>query len=355
MSTAANLYQGYPLAVTLAAIALSTSLVLLVQFLRKSQKGYLASPRNRLLLPQPESDEIVALYVYPIKSCRGFPVKSARLLPTGLDLDRNWMFVTADTAEFITIRANPAMTLIRTSYDEDSDELSVSIRDEKTFVIPAHPTAEWLRDNTELKKAGIWGQQTDAWQYPAQLTQPISDFLNSDVRLVYKGPTPRVLRGCGAPDRLGRTEAVKFADMMPVLIASTQSIAELNSRLAEAGEDEVDMERFRPNIVIRGREPWAEDSWKTVRVHGDRGPLELDVVCRCLRCQVPNVDPDTAEKNPRQPWDKLVSYRRIDPGLRHKPSFGMLCVPKAAGQVSVGMKFDATALTHDHFFISPMK
>lgn len=348
-----NLYQGYPLATTLFAIALSTSLVLLFQFLRKSQKSHLGSPRS--LLPHTDVDEIVALYVYPIKSCRGFPVKSARLLPTGLELDRNWMFVSADTGEFITIRTNSNMTLIRTGFDEESDELSVSIRDEKKFVIPAHPTPEWLRDNTELKKAGIWGQQTDAWEYSARLTQPISDFLNSDVRLVYKGPTPRVLRGCGAPELLGRTESVKFADMMPVLIASTKSIGELNSRLTEAGENEIDIERFRPNIVIRGGEPWSEDSWKTVRVHGEQGPLELDVVCRCLRCQVPNVDPDTAEKNPRQPWNKLVSYRRIDPGLRHKPSFGMLCVPKASGQVSVGMRFDVKASTHDHFFINPMK
>ncbi|KAL2204504.1 MOSC-domain-containing protein [Sarocladium strictum] len=348
-----KLHQGYPLSMILFTIALSTSLVLLFQFFRKSQKSQSRFPWS--LLPLPDVDEIVALYVYPIKSCRGFSVKSTRLLPTGLELDRNWMFVSADTGEFITIRTNSNMTLIRTAYDEDTDELSVSIRDEKKFVIPAHPTPEWLRDHTELKKAGIWGQQTDAWEYPATLTQPISDFLKSDVRLVYKGPTPRVLRGCGAPELLGRTESVKFADMMPVLIASTKSIAELNSRLTQAGEDEIDIERFRPNIVIRGGDPWAEDSWKTVRIRGEQGPLELDVVCRCLRCQVPNVDPDTAEKNPRQPWNKLVSYRRIDPGLRHKPSFGMLCVPKATGLVSVGMKFDVKASTQDHFFINPMK
>lgn len=344
-----DVYSGYPLAMTLIAIAVSTSLILLFRFFRKAKTS-----TGDDLLPS-HADEIVGLYVYPIKSCRGFQVDSAQLLPTGLDLDRNWMFITAQSGEFITIRNNSKMTLIRTSYDAESDELCVSVADETKFVIPAHPAAEWLRQNTELRKAGIWGQQTDAWEYPASMTQPISDFLNEDVRLVYKGPTPRVLRGCGAPEHLGRTEAVKFADMMPVLVASTRSIEELNSRLAEAGEEEIDIERFRPNIVIRGGEPWAEDSWKTVRVHGEQGPLELDVVCRCLRCQVPNVDPDTAEKNPRQPWNKLVSYRRIDPGLRHKPSFGMLCVPKAAGSVSVGMKFDATALTRDHFFINPMK
>lgn len=34
----------------------------------------------------PAPTEIRALYVHPIKSCRGISVQSAKLLPTGLDL-----------------------------------------------------------------------------------------------------------------------------------------------------------------------------------------------------------------------------------------------------------------------------
>ncbi|KAF6525488.1 hypothetical protein HZS61_011283 [Fusarium oxysporum f. sp. conglutinans] len=213
-----------------------------------------------------------------------------------------------------------------------------------------------LDGNTKLEKVGIWGEQTDAWEYPTSLTQPISDFLNTDVRLVYKGPTPRILRGCGSPKLLGRTEATKFADMMPILVGSLASIGELNERLIQAGENEIGIERFRPNIIIRGGgEPWTEDSWKALRINEGEGSLDLDVVSRCLRCQVPNVDPETADKHPRQPWNQLVKYRRIDPGLKFKPSFGMLCVPRTEGLVTVGMKFNVTATTNDHFFINPMK
>jgi uncharacterized protein YcbX len=168
--------------------------------------------------PLPATDEIVRLRVYPVKSCRGFDVKSTELLRTGLDLDRNWMFVTADKHEFITIRANSNMTLITTAWDTDTDTLTIALNEHK-IEIPAHPTTQWLENNTELNKAGIWGEQTDAWVYSATLTKPISEFLNMDVRLVYKGPTPRVLRGSGAPQRLGRTESTKFADMMPVLVS----------------------------------------------------------------------------------------------------------------------------------------
>ncbi|WXC61318.1 hypothetical protein SNK03_007195 [Fusarium graminearum] len=305
-------------------------------------------------LPLPGNDEIVRLRVYPIKSCRGFDVKSTKLLRTGLDLDRNWMFVTAEKREFITIRTNSNMTLITTAWDTVTDMLTVALNG-YSFEIPAHPTTQWLEKNTELTKAGIWGEQTDAWEYSAMLTKPISEFLKIDVRLVYKGPTPRVLRGSGTPERLGRTEATKFADMMPVLVASMASMNELNDRLAHAGEDKIEIDRFRPNIIIRGSVPWVEDGWKTLQIGEGEHRLDLDVVCRCLRCQVPNVHPITAEKHPRQPWNQMMKYRRIDAGLKFKPSFGMLCAPSVEGHLEVGMKFQVKAMTNDHFFISPMK
>jgi hypothetical protein len=38
--------------------------------------------------PLPESTEITALYIHPIKSCHGISVQVAKLMPTGLDLGR---------------------------------------------------------------------------------------------------------------------------------------------------------------------------------------------------------------------------------------------------------------------------
>ncbi|EKG10021.1 Molybdenum cofactor sulfurase [Macrophomina phaseolina MS6] len=308
--------------------------------------------------PPPPPDEIVSLRIYPIKSCRGIEVKSAKLLRTGLDLDRNWMFISLPKREFITIRTNSKMTLIDTAIDASTDELIVSIKGhDHRIAIPAHPTRAWLEKNAQLLKATIWSEDTDGWEYSADLTQPFSEFFGMDVRLVYKGPTPRILRGSGDPSLLGRTESTKFADMMPVLVSSMASMAELNSRLRKLGEEEITIERFRPNIVVRGHEAWNEDSWKTLQINsGEKGgTLVLDVVCRCLRCQVPNVNPDTAEKHARQPWNELMTYRRIDEGLKFKPSFGMLCAPRDEGLVEIGMRLEVTKTTNNHFFLSPMK
>jgi uncharacterized protein YcbX len=83
----------------------------------------------------------------------------------------------------------------------------------------------------------------------------------------------------------------------------------------------------------------------------EREGLTFDIVARCGRCQVPNVDPVTAEKHKTQPWDTMMKYRRVDEGLKYKPCFGMLGVPRGEGNISVGMRFEVLEETDEHFYI----
>lgn len=320
------------------------------------------------------SSYITQIRVYPIKSCRGFKVSSTRLTKCGLDLDRRWMFVNAETHKFVTIRDISKLTLIDTAITEDTGEnarLHVSIRGQpdKSVSIPARPSQKWLDENTHLADVEIWGQTTDAHVYSDEINKIFSDFLvNKAVKLVYKGPTKRPLRGNGSKELLGRDGDVNFPDMLPLQISNEESIRELNRRLKQKGEDEITIERFRPNVVIRGGwgvdyQAWGEDRWRVVclvtgsslssLIHGSSADsLDVDVACRCLRCHVPNVDPETAVKHRKQPWNTLVEYRKIDQGLKFKPVFGMLCVPRNEGDVRVGMKFQVLETTEDHMFIS---
>jgi len=257
---------------------------------------------EKLLVPPPT--KIVEIRLYPIKSCRGFKVKEAILLKSGLDLDRQWMFVDAEKGNFVTIRQVSKMTLIDTAITEN-DELAVSIRNSNppiSFTIPARPSREWLKNNTTLADVEIWGTKLDGYMYSEELTAPFSEFLGREVRLVYKGPKVRTLRGNGAPKILGRTESMKFADLMPLQISNQKSIEELNGRLSQIGHEEISIERFRPNIVVEGESPWYEDTWKTVKIGGKAKSIISDVVARCARCQVPNVDPETAVKDKNQPF-----------------------------------------------------
>jgi uncharacterized protein YcbX len=294
--------------------------------------------------------------MYPIKSCRGFEVQKTILKEHGLDLDRRWMLVDAATNEFLTIRQIPDMTRIRTALSDDGLDLVVTIPDGekmRTVRVPCHPSSDWLANNTTVAPVKIWDNDTDGYLYSDSVNAPFSTFLGRPVALVYKGPTPRVLKGNGAPELLGRVQTTGFPDVFPILIASEASLSELNSRLLRKGVDPITVERFRPNIVIRGETPWSEDSWKTVRIGaGSQAPLDLDIVARCARCQVPNVDPDTAAKHKKQPWDTLISYRRVDEGIKWKPCFGMLSAPRSEGVVEVGMRLDVLEETSEHRYIT---
>jgi hypothetical protein len=46
------------------------------------------------------TSEVVDLRIYPIKSCRGISVNKSYLTKRGLDLDRRWMFVDAETLKY---------------------------------------------------------------------------------------------------------------------------------------------------------------------------------------------------------------------------------------------------------------
>jgi uncharacterized protein len=65
------------------------------------------------------------------------------------------------------------------------------------------------------------------------------------------------------------------------LIASEASLAELNRRLKEKGKDPLPMSRFRPNIVIQGTVPFAEDRMKVIQI----GTTVFHVASGCPRCK----------------------------------------------------------------------
>jgi uncharacterized protein len=275
--------------------------------------------------PIPPPTEVVSLRVYPIKSCRGVEVASTRLKKSGLSLDRNWMFITLSDRNFMTIRGDASMTLIDTALVEDEETkeqmLEVSIHGtDARVLVPAFPTKEWLEQNTKLGTVEIWEQETDAWEYGDDVNKIFCDFFKKPVALVYKGPTHRMVAVNGAKEMYGKETPHHFADVISLQVASEASIQDLNRRLtAKSGSpSSLTVERFRPNIIVKGREdhPWEEDTWKRVRItttiHNEEAiyKLDLDAVARCARCQVPNVNPDTAEKHPKEPWDELMKFRR---------------------------------------------
>ena len=151
----------------------------------------------------------------------------------------------------------------------------------------------------------------------------------------YNSPkyTPTALRTW-----LGKTPPVGLADGFPFLLISTASLAALNKRLAARGEAEMSMDRFRPNIVVDGVEPFEEDTWRTVRIGG----VVFRVVKSCPRCKMTTVDPATGDMDKRlkaEPLNEFKSFRALAQRKKdkHEVFFGQnLVAEHVDGEVSIG-------------------
>jgi uncharacterized protein YcbX len=91
------------------------------------------------------------------------------------------------------------------------------------------------------------------------------------------------------------------------------------------------MNRFRPNIVVKGCDPFAEDTWNRISAGG----VELAVVKPCARCVVTTIDKETLERS-KEPLKTLGKYRKHELGA----IFGQNVVPLSEGCLNVGMSVD---------------
>ena len=230
-----------------------------------------------------------ALYRYPVKSLAGHSLERSRLDPCGLQTDRRWMLVDR-AGKFLSQRELPRMALITPSVEASGLVLQAP---GMSLIHLPYPDAESKRIEVH-----VWDDACEAQLCEPAAHEWLSNFLGCACRLVYM-PAETVRRV--DPDYAQPQDRTAFTDGFPLLLISQASLDELNSRLAEP----LPMLRFRPNLVVDGCAPYAEDNWRQVRI----GELTLRVVKPCSRCKITTVDPVTAETG-SEPLKTLAGYRR---------------------------------------------
>jgi len=255
---------------------------------------------------------LAALYLYPVKSARGIRVDAADLGATGLRHDRRWMIVDAQ-GRFVTQRTDPRLGRIVPVVDPDV--LRLTAPGLPDLRLPLHPdagasTTVTVWDDT-VEALGC-GDEADAW---------LTGVLGPGHRLV-------AMAGDGARP-LGSKHArpgdvVSFADGYPYLLTNTASLEDLSRRAGLA----LEMERFRPNLVVEGAAPFAEDDWSSVTI----GSVPFRVVKPCVRCVVTTLDPRTGVGG-REPLRSLATFRRDASG---GVTFGQNLIADGGGTLRVG-------------------
>ncbi len=257
------------------------------------------------------------LYIYPIKSARGIRVDAATITDRGFSNDRRFMVVDP-AGEFFTQRAHPQLSQVVVRIERD--ELVMEAPSAGSLSVPLRPRSG------EHRRVRVWDDHCDAIALGEPSRRFFERVLGTPAELVYMPdevirPVERGYAPEGTP--------VSFADGYPFLLIGQASLDDLNTRLAAP----VPMNRFRPNLVVEGSAPFAEDSWASFSI----GDVVFQPVKLCARCTMVTIDQATGTPG-KEPLATLARYRTQD----HKVMFGQNLLHRGSGEIRVG---DALSLT----------
>ena len=257
---------------------------------------------------------ISQLYIYPIKSLGGIAVASALVTNRGLQYDRRFMLVDSNNI-FLTQRDLPAMALLRTSIEHNDlivyqkDNLANKLR------LPLVPEPLGLTAMVKIFDDLCEGQyindEADKW---------FSDKLNFPCRLVYM---PESTHRKVDEAHAFNDDITSFTDGYPILLIGQSSVDDLNSRLEEL----LPVNRFRPNMVIAGGQPFEEDTMEQFSIK----EINFYGVKLCARCVITTTNQETGIKG-KEPLKTLSTYRMTN----NKVLFGQNVLCGGEGVIRLG-------------------
>jgi len=260
------------------------------------------------------SDAVVSgLFIYPIKSGAPIELPSAWVESRGLAMDRRFM-VCGPEGRFITAREEPRLLQLIPTLVHDGLILSAPGK------LPCYLRYADIDD--ERRRVEVWDDILAGRRCPDSVDAWLSEYLEMPVHLVYNDPDSYRLAG-RAPER-----PVLFADAYPLLLTSEASL----QALRDAGPADTEMRRFRPNLVIRGAEAWAEDHWQRIAID----EVELELVKPCERCVLITRDPLTGERSPAS--EPLRTLARIHRDDRGRVCFGHNLMVTKPGLIKAGAR-----------------
>jgi len=245
--------------------------------------------------------EVTDIYIYPVKSLKGIPLKEAETGSRGFKYDREWMITDSDY-QFLTQRKIEAMATITVSITKDFLLLESSKGNELKIDLNAQ--------RKESVQVSIWDDICDAYDEGEATSYWLTDELG-----YWQGKTLRLVRFCSDRKRPvpikylhGREAESAFSDQFPYLITTWDSLKKLNEGLRENGKQEVTMARFRPNIVVR--DIASIENKTSLDLISQEGNYEFGLRKPCKRCKITTINQDSGEIiDFKEPLSTLTSLK----------------------------------------------
>ena len=230
--------------------------------------------------------QVTDIYIYPVKSLKGISLKEAETGLRGFKYDREWMITDSDY-EFLTQREIEAMATITVSIDKNF----LFLRSSKGSELKINLNAE-REESVQVK---VWDDICDAYDEGEDASYWLTDELG-----YWKGKTLRLVRFCSdrkrpVPEKYlqGREAESSFSDQFPYLITTWDSLESLNEGLRENGKAEVNMARFRPNIVVNDISSIEKQT--SLDLISQDGNYEFGLRKPCKRCKIITINQDSGE------------------------------------------------------------
>lgn len=259
--------------------------------------------------------EVSQLNFYPVKSCAGIGLTTAQIGTRGIEHDREWAILDAHSRMVLTQRQMATMCLIKPSIQNSATAFSLRLDGEN---MPG--TEIPVVDGEEVETRFPWGPVCRGQDQGDAAADWLSSYLKHDCRLLHFSPD--FVRQVDQQLAKRTTDQTGYADDFAFLLISEESLQELNSHM----ETPLPMNRFRPNIVVRGATSYAEDKWKVIRI----GNVVFDVVQPCSRCVITTVNQADASKGV-EPLHTLAQIRKVGNDLL----FGVHLAHHATGSIAL--------------------
>lgn len=231
------------------------------------------------------------LAIYPLKSAKAINLTQSQVSEMGLEHDRRFM-ISDMQGQFITGRTQPKISTIKIEVTSQGIMLSAPKMPPIALTFK-----ELQQDYTDVT---VWDSCIKAQRCSEDMNLWLTKFLGVECQLLYFGEESS--RKVANVDK-----QVGFADGFPLLLISQASLDELNRSTARP----IDMRQFRTNLVVTGCKPFAEDTWKRIKI----GDAEFELVKACERCIFTTLPPGEINfANDKEPLKTLSLFRQDSEG-----------------------------------------
>ena len=348
------------------------------------------SPENE---SSTERLKVKALFIHPIKSCAAVELKTADVEAAGFTWDRKFAFAElltpqtrldatgADKRPKWTFRTQRSPGYERLAHVKPEIWLPASSQNNgisgfmmvrypyvpsgtwapllrllcsfallpttKSFQVPLEPPENHRYPSEQVT---IWRDSPKWLNYGVHVPNDLGTYLGATNPLTLFRVDPKsyreVFRCAPRREQLGYQSVVGFADAYPVHLLNIASVHDVGEMIKK-DIPRFSARRFRSNVLVSGPSAYNEDDWKTIKIGGHT----FYCACHTVRCRLPNVDPDTAERHPVEPDKTLKSFRCIDDGDPLNACLGLQLVPAESStfQLRVGDEIEVLERGAHHY------